>query len=78
MEFFTACCPRSGKVFLDGCYQGENKVGGALHVFQCGAGLHDVSLECIKGAKCRKMTQRVMICGTNPFLPLRLHFLCGL
>jgi hypothetical protein len=78
MEYFTVVCLRQGKVSLDGQCLGENKTGGGLTVFQCLAGLHDVSLACLKGRRCRTMTQRVMIAGTNGILPLRISFVCDL
>jgi hypothetical protein len=78
MEFFTVSCLRKGKVSLDGSYLGENKYGETLRVFQCGAGLHDISLECQIGRRCREMTQRVMITGTNAILPRELRFFCDL
>ncbi|ACH40383.1 hypothetical protein Gbem_3388 [Citrifermentans bemidjiense Bem] len=76
MEFFTVSCLRKGRVSVDGLYQGENKTGGTLKVFQCRAGLHDVSLECKIGQKCREMTQRVLISGTNAIVPLVIGFVC--
>uniref|UniRef100_C6E1K6 PEGA domain-containing protein n=1 Tax=Geobacter sp. (strain M21) TaxID=443144 RepID=C6E1K6_GEOSM len=76
MEFFTVSCLRRGRVSVDGLYQGENKTGGTLKVFQCRAGLHDVSLECKIGQKCREMTQRVLISGTNAIVPLVIGFVC--
>lgn len=76
-EYFTVSCQRSGKVFVDGDCQGENRTGDTLQVFRCQAGLHDVSLKCLTGMRCRIMTQRVMISGTNPILPLRIRFVCG-
>jgi hypothetical protein len=78
MEYFTVSCLRSGKVSIDGNYLGENKNGGLLRVFQCCEGLHDVSLACEIGKRCREMTQRVMIAGTNPFIPKELRFFCKL
>ena len=78
MEFFAVSCLRRGKVSVDGLYQGESKTGETLHVFQCPAGLHDVSLECRIGQKCREMTQRVMIAGTNAIVPLVIRFYCEL
>ncbi|HBG04527.1 MAG: hypothetical protein A2075_14220 [Geobacteraceae bacterium GWC2_58_44] len=78
MEFFTVYCLRKGRVFIDGSYLGENKNGETLRVFQCGAGLHDISLECQFGRKCREMRQRVMITGTNAILPRELRFFCDL
>ena len=78
MEFFTASCLRKGKVSVDGCCLGENKDGETLHVFQCSAGLHDISLEYQNGARCRRVTQRVMISGTNAILPKEVRFLCYL
>jgi hypothetical protein len=78
MEFFTASCLRRGKVTVDGCYQGENKDGETLHVFQCCAGLHDISLEYQNGQGCRRITRRVMISGTNAILPKEVRFLCDL
>jgi hypothetical protein len=78
MEFFAVSCLRNGKVSIDGSYLGVSKSGGTLHVFQCGAGLHDISLECQIGQKCREMTQRVMIAGTNAILPIVIRFVCDL
>jgi len=78
MEFFTVSCLRKGKVSIDGSYLGENKSGASLRVFQCGAGLHDISLQCQTGRKCREMTQRVMLAGTNAFLPREVRFFCDL
>lgn len=78
MEFFTVSCLRKGKVSIDGSYLGDNKKGDALRLFQCDAGLHDISLECQIGQKCREMTQRVMITGTNPFVPKEFRFFCNL
>jgi hypothetical protein len=75
MEYFTAICPRKARVYIDGSYQGENKEGETLHVFQCSAGLHDISLECEKDKASRRLTQRVMISGTTGISPLQLHFL---
>jgi hypothetical protein len=77
-EFFTVSCQRKGKVSLDGSYLGENKLGGMLRVFECPAGLHDITLECLRGRRCRTMTQRIMITGTNGILPLRIRFVCEL
>jgi hypothetical protein len=78
MEFFTVSCQRKGRVSLDGEDLGENRLGGLLRVFQCEAGLHDVTLECLKGRRCRLMTQRIMITGTNGILPLQVRFVCEL
>ena len=78
MEFFTVSCLRKGKVSIDGSYLGENRQGETLRVFQCCAGLHDISLECQFGRKCREMTQRVMIAGTNAILPREVRFYCKL
>ena len=78
MEFFTVSCLRKGKVSVDGNCLGDNKKGDMLCVFQCDAGLHDISLECQIGKKCREMTQRVMIAGTNPFVPREFRFFCDL
>jgi len=78
MEFFTVSCLRKGKVSVDGSYQEENKRGETLHVFQCQAGLHDISLHCQVGQKCREMTQRVMITGTNAIVPSVIRFVCDL
>ncbi|HJV64931.1 MAG TPA: hypothetical protein VJ550_04290 [Geomonas sp.] len=78
MEFFTVSCLRRGRVSIDGSYLGENRSGDTLRVFQCSAGLHDVSLECLTGRQCRVMTQRVMITGTNAILPIRIYFVCDL
>lgn len=76
MEFFAVSCLRKGKVFLDGRYQGENKAGDTLRVFQCDAGRHDIALECRIGQKCSEMTQRVMIAGTNAIVPMVIRFVC--
>ena len=78
MEFFTVLCLRKGRVSMDGSYLGENRNGDCLCVFQCEAGLHDISLECLTGRRCRIMTQRVMISGTNAILPVRIRFVCDL
>jgi hypothetical protein len=78
VEFFTVCCLRNGKVSLDGSYLGDSRNGDKLRVFQCVTGLHDISLECRIGRKCLEMTQRVMMSGTNPFMPKRLSFFCRL
>jgi len=78
MEFFTVSCLRRGRVSIDGRYQGENKNGETLQVFQCSAGRHDISLECQIGQKCREMTQRVMITGTNAIVPIAIRFVCEL
>lgn len=77
MEFFTVSCQRKGRVVVDGEFVGENKTGDTLRVFECIAGLHDVSLECLIGRKCRIMTQRVMISGTNGIVPLQIRFVCA-
>lgn len=76
MEFFTVSCLRKGKVSIDGSYLGENKAGDELRVFQCEPGLHDISLECLMGRRCRIMTQRIMITGTNAILPVKVRFVC--
>lgn len=78
MEFFTVACLRRGKVSVDGRYQGENKQGETLRVFQCDPGLHDVSLECQVGQTCRELTQRVFITGTNAIVPFVIRFVCDL
>ena len=78
MEYFTVSCMRKGRVSIDGCYLGMNKMGGGVRVFQCQAGLHDISLECTRGRRCRVMTQRVMIAGTNAILPVQVRFVCDL
>ena len=78
MEFFTVSCLRRGKVSIDGTYLGENKQGEFLRVFQCCAGLHDVSLQCQMDRRCREMTQRVLISGTNAILPKEIRFFCDL
>lgn len=78
MEFFTVSCLRKGRVLIDGSYVGENRSGDTLRVFQCATGLHDISLECLTGRRCRVMTQRVMIAGTNAILPVRISFVCDL
>jgi len=78
MEYFTVSCQRRGSVSVDGLYQGENKNGETLQVFKCCAGLHDISLQCRIGQRCREMTQRVTISGTNAIIPLVIRFFCDL
>jgi hypothetical protein len=78
MEFFTASCLCKGKVSVDGVYQGESKDGGALRVFQCAAGLHDITMEYQNGGPSQKLTRRVMITGTTPTLPMAIPFICEL
>ena len=78
MEFFTASCLCQGKVSIDGIYQGESRDGKALHVFQCGAGLHDVTLEYQNNGSIQKKTRRVMITGTTRILPMAIPFICEL
>jgi hypothetical protein len=78
MEYFTVSCVRKGRVTMDGAYLGENKNGDSLQVFQCEPGLHDISLECLMGRRCRVMTQRVRITGTNAILPVQVRFVCDL
>lgn len=78
MEFFTVCCLRRGRVSVDGLYQGENKTGDAPRLFQCRAGLHDISLECRVGGICKEMTQRVLVSGTNAIVPMVVRFVCEL
>jgi len=78
MEFFTASCLGKGKVLVDGVYQGESKDGTTLHVFQCSAGLHDITLEFLTNGSCHKKTRRVMITGTTPILPMAIPFICEL
>jgi hypothetical protein len=78
MEFFTASCLCKGSVSIDGIYQGESKDGNTLRIFQCCAGLHDITLEYRNNGCCRKKTQRVMITGTTPLLPMGIPFICGL
>jgi hypothetical protein len=76
MEFFTASCLCTGRVSIDGVYQGENKEGATLHVFQCCAGLHDITMEYLNGGTCQRQTKRVMIAGTNRILPMAIPFIC--
>jgi hypothetical protein len=76
MEYFTASCLCQGKVSVDGVYQGESREGDALRVFQCGAGLHDVTLEFQHNGSCHRKTKRVMIAGTTRILPLAIPFIC--
>ena len=78
MEFFTTPCLCKGKVSIDGVYQGETRDGGSLRVFQCGAGLHDITLEYRNGGPCQRQTKRVMISGTTPTLPMTIPFICEL
>ncbi len=78
MEYFTVSCQRRGSVSIDGLYQGENTNGDTLRVFQCSAGLHDISLECRLGQRCREMTQRVLISRTNAIVPMVIRFFCEL
>lgn len=78
MEFFTAPCLCKGKVSVDGVYRGENKNGKTLQVFQCEAGLHDITLEYQNGGPSQKHTRRIMLTGTTPTLPLSIPFICEL
>jgi hypothetical protein len=78
MEYFTVSCQRKGTVSVDGLCVGDNKSGETLQVFQCRAGLHDISLQCRIGQRCREMTQRVTISGTNAIVPLVIRFFCDL
>lgn len=78
MEYFAVSCLRRGMVSLDGHCQGASMEGESLQVFQCDAGLHDISLECQIGKRCREMTQRVMIAGTNAIVPKVVRFMCDL
>jgi len=78
MEFFTAPCLCQGRVSIDGIYQGESKEGTALHVFQCCAGLHDITMEYRHNGTCQKKTHRVMIAGTTRILPMAIPFICEL
>jgi len=78
MEFFTASCLCKGRVSVDGVFQGDNKEGKALHVFQCSAGLHDITMEYQNGGPGQKQTRRVMITGTTPTLPMAIPFICEL
>ena len=78
MEFFTTSCLGKGKVSVDGVYQGESKDGTTLHVFQCEAGLHDITLENENNGSRQVQTRRVMISGTNAILPLAIPFICEL
>ena len=76
MEFFTVPCPGRGEVSIDGSFQGENKDGERLHVFQCSEGLHDISMTCLVGRQCQEPVQRAQIAGTDPILPREVPFLC--
>jgi hypothetical protein len=78
MEFFTAPCLCKARVSIDGVYQGESKDGRALHVFQCVAGLHDITMEYQNGGPCQRQTKRVMITGTTRTLPMEIPFICEL
>lgn len=78
MEYFTVSCQRRGSVSIDGLYQGENTKGDTLRVFQCSAGLHDISLQCRLGQRCREMTQRVLISRTSAIVPMVIRFFCDL
>lgn len=63
MEFFEVPCPGRGKVSVDGSYQGDNRseVGGNLDTFQCGRGLHDISMSCLVGRICAEPVKRLNI-----------------
>jgi hypothetical protein len=76
VEFFTASCLCQGRVSIDGVYQGESRDAGGLRVFQCAAGLHDVTMEYQNGGPGQKQTRRVMITGTTPILPMAIPFIC--
>jgi hypothetical protein len=78
MEFFIAPCLCKGKISIDGSYQGENKEGDTLRVFQCGAGLHDITMEYRNSGPHQRQTKRVMIAGTNRILPMVIPFICEL
>ena len=78
MEFFTASCLCKGRVSVDGIYLGESKEGNTLRVFQCGAGLHDITIEYHNGGPSLKQTKRVMITGTTPTVPMAIPFICEL
>ena len=78
MEFFTASCLCKGKVSVDGVYQGVSRDGNSLRVFQCCAGLHDITMEYQNGGPCHRQTRRVMITGTTPTLPMAIPFICEL
>jgi len=78
MEFFTARCLRRGMISIDGSYQGENKDGNTLRIFQCPAGLHDITLEYRSGQTSHKQTRRVMITGTNAIVPMAIAFIAKL
>jgi len=77
MEFFIVKCDGRGKVYIDGSYQGESVDDQGSHVFQCGSGGHDVTLECLVGNQCQKATQRVSISETNYIDPMEVPFECA-
>ncbi len=77
MEFFTVPCPGRGNVSVGGSFQGASIKDDKLHVFQCGEGLHDISMECLVGKKCHVTMQRILIAGTNPVLPQEIPFICA-
>lgn len=79
MEFFTVPCPGRGQVSIDGNVQGENKEQGSDKpvIFQCGRGLHDISMACLVGKTCSVQVQRVEVGGTNPIEPMEVPFTCA-
>lgn len=87
MQFFKVPCPGRGTVSIDGKPQGENKQAGreesdtrqgdGLRIFQCGTGLHDLSMACLVGKRCRRPVQRVQIDKTDPILPMEVPFECA-
>jgi hypothetical protein len=78
MEFFTAPCLCKGSVLIDGIFQGNNKDGDKLHVFQTSEGLHDITMEYLNGGSIKKQTKRVRIAGTNIIRPMEVPFICEL
>ena len=77
MEFFTAPCPGRGEVWIDKSYQGPNVRHDRLFVFQCGEGIHNISMQCLIGKQCEIPIQQVTISDTDPIGPLEVSFRCA-
>lgn len=79
MEFFIVPCPGIGEVSVDGSVQGENKEKDScnLIVFQCGRGLHDISITCLASRTCLDPVKRVEIKDTNPIQPMGVPCICA-
>ncbi|MBU0973056.1 MAG: hypothetical protein KKC20_20595 [Proteobacteria bacterium] len=76
MEFFKVPCPGKGNVNLDGVFQGPNFQNGALHVFQCNRGDHDIEMTCLVGKNCKESMQNKVVKDTDPILPMEVPFSC--